>query len=435
MPEAYYVKLPDVGEGVTEAEIVAWHVAVGDQVEEEQTLLDVMTDKATVEMPSPVAGKVMAIHGAVGDFAAVGSVLVEIATEGAVQHAARQEEAAPISTAKDAAEPSVESPVVLTGPVAPTRQAVSAPAPAVSISAFASRGAGDAPLAAPATRRRAFEHGVPLQFVPGTGPGGRIIPSDLDAYMAHGVGEAGPAQGLMPREGVHETKIVGLRRVIAQRMQDAKSRIPHFSYIEEFDVTALEGLRKELNQERASDDQPKLTLLPFFMRALVLLQPEFPNINARYDDEANVLHAHDGVHIGIATQTPQGLMVPVVRHAEARDLWACAREMVRVTAAARSGAAARDELTGSTITLTSLGALGGIAATPVINSPEVAIIGPNKIVERPIVQNGQIVIRTMMNLSTSFDHRIVDGHDAARFVGQLKMLIEQPARLFVEMPR
>lgn len=435
MPGAYNVKLPDVGEGVTEAEIVAWHVAVGDQVEEEQTLLDVMTDKATVEMPSPVAGEVVAIHGAVGDFAAVGSVLVEIATVGVVPDAARQDDEAPVSTAKDAVEPPVESPVVLSGPAMPSRTAASAPAPAVSMSAVASRATGDAPLAAPATRRRAFEHGVHLQFVPGTGPGGRIIPSDLDTYLANGTGQVGPAPGLMPREGIHETKIVGLRRVVAQRMQDAKSRIPHFSYIEEFDVTALEGLRKELNQDRSGDEQPKLTLLPFFMRALVLLQPEFPNINARYDDEANVLHTYDGVHIGIATQTQQGLVVPVVRHAEARDLWACAREMVRVTAAARSGTAKREELTGSTITLTSLGALGGIAATPVINSPEVAIIGPNKIVGRPVVQNGQIAIRTMMNLSTSFDHRIVDGHDAARFVGRMKRLIEQPAHLFVEMPR
>ncbi len=433
MSEFYSVKLPDVGEGVTEAEIVAWHVAVGDQVEEEQTLLDVMTDKATVEMPSPIAGTVVAIHGSVGDLAAVGSIVVEIAAEGSAVESVQHDEPEPESSAEDAGGPSDEGASAPAEPATPQKPVAAAPAPAVATPAPAAP--SGTPLAAPATRRRAFEHGVHLQFVPGTGPGGRITPSDLDTYLANGAREEGPARRPMPRMGVHDVKIVGMRRLIAQRMQDAKARIPHFSYIEEFDVTELEGLRSELNQERSSDDQPKLTLLPFFMRALVLLQPEFPNINARYDDDANVLHTYDGVHIGIATQTPQGLMVPVVRHAEARDLWECAREMMRVTAAARDGTAKREDLTGSTITLTSLGVLGGIAATPVINSPEVAIIGPNKIAERPVVDGGRISIRKMMNLSTSFDHRIVDGHDAARFVQRLKTLIETPARLFVEMPR
>jgi len=237
----------------------------------------------------------------------------------------------------------------------------------------------------------------------------------------------GPAQ----RTAVNEIKIIGLRRRIAERMQDAKRRIPHFSYVEEFDMTELEALRGDLNDGRL-EGQPKLTLLPFFMRAIARLQPEFPHVNARYDDDAGVLQAHEGVHIGIATQTPGGLMVPVVRHVEALDLWDCARELGRVTAAARDGSATRDELGGSTITLTSLGTLGGIAATPVINSPEVAILGPNKLVERPVVRGGQIVVRTLMNLSSSFDHRIVDGHDAARFVQRLKRLVERPALLFVD---
>jgi 2-oxoisovalerate dehydrogenase E2 component (dihydrolipoyl transacylase) len=287
-------------------------------------------------------------------------------------------------------------------------------------------------LAAPATRRRAYELGVPLQFVPATGPGGRITADDLDAYLAHG-GAAAPPTGLTKRTAVHETKIIGLRRRIAEKMQDAKRRIPHFSYVEEFDLTELEGLRKELNEDR-TEAQPRLTILPFFMRALVKLQPQFPQVNARYDDDAGVLQAYEAIHIGIATQTAGGLMVPVVRHAEALDIWDCARELGRVTQAARDGGATREELSGSTITLTSLGALGGIAATPVINSPEVAIIGPNKLVDRPVVRDGQIVIRTLMNLSSSFDHRIVDGHDAARFVQALKRLIERPAHLFLDRP-
>ncbi len=386
----YLFRLPDVGEGVAEAEIGAWYVKAGDVVQEDAPLVDVLTDKASVEITSPVTGKVLAVHGATGDFAPVGSVLVELEVEG-------QGEATP-TVAQEPAEP-------LAPPVT---------SPAASKSA---------PLAAPATRHRADEMGVSLSSVTGSGPEGRILPDDLEAY-------AEPASAPGTSDGVTDIRIVGLRRKIAEKMQAAKRNIPHFAYVEEFDLTNLEGLRKELNDSRGAD-QPKLTLLPFFMRAVVKLRAEFPNVNARYDDEAGILRTYDAVHIGIATQTPNGLVVPVVRHVEALDLWGCARELVRITQAARDGTASREELSGSTITLTSLGALGGIAATPVINAPEVAILGPNKLVDRPVVQDGRVVIRTLMNLSSSFDHRIIDGFDAASYVQRLKRLIEKPALLFI----
>lgn len=290
---------------------------------------------------------------------------------------------------------------------------------------------GEAPFAAPATRRRAYELGIPLQFVPGTGPGGRILPADLDAYVAAGGAAGGVTSAPRERTGVGEERILGLRRRIAEKMQDAKRRIPHIAYVEEIDVTELEALRQDLNAHRRDGD-PKLTLLPFFIRALVRVLPDFPQINARYDDEAGVLHRFEGVHVGIATQTPGGLMVPVVRHAEALDIHACARELGRLAAAARDGSAGREELSGSTITITSLGTLGGIVSTPVINHPEVAIIGPNKIVEKPVVQGGFVSVRKVMNLSSSFDHRIVDGYDAALFVQALKRVLEHPALLFME---
>jgi 2-oxoisovalerate dehydrogenase E2 component (dihydrolipoyl transacylase) len=414
----YIFRLPDVGEGVAEAEIVAWHVQPGQVLEEEQPLVDVMTDKATVEMTSPVAGRILALHGDIGQMMAVGSPLVEIE---------RDTEAAAVDTRAEAVVAAAAE------VVAPKVQQVvaSGVAPLVAPPAFTTRALGEAPLAAPATRRRAYDLGIPLQFVPGSGPAGRITPQDLDAYIARGETGAMMRQGSSPRTGVTEQKIVGLRRKIAEKMQESKRRIPHFSYVEEFDLTELEALRKELNDERAGDT-PKLTLLPFLMRAVVKLVPEFPQVNARFDDDANILRVFDGVHIGIATQTPGGLMVPVVRHAETLDVWDCARALSRVTEAARNGSAKREELSGSTITLTSLGAIGGIAATPVINYPEVAIIGPNKLVERPVVLNGQITVRTMMNVSSSFDHRIVDGYDAARFIQALKRLIERPALLFVD---
>jgi len=290
--------------------------------------------------------------------------------------------------------------------------------------------AAAASLASPATRQRARALNIALETLPGTGPGGRVTDADLDGFVA-ALARGQPSQGgLQRREAVHETKIIGLRRAIARSMTESKRRIPHFTYVEEFDLTDLEALRRELNEHRAAD-QPKLTLLPFFMRALARLVPEFPRVNSRYDDEAEILSSYEAVHVGIATQTDGGLLVPVVRHVEALDLWGCARELLRVTTAARSGSAGREELSGSTITLTSLGALGGIAATPIINHPEVAIIGPNKLVERPVVRSGAITVRTMMNLSASFDHRIVDGYDAARFVQRLKRLIDMPALLFI----
>jgi len=424
----YHFRLPDVGEGVAEAEIVVWHVKPGDAVKEDQSLVDVMTDKATVDMTSPVEGVVTAVHGDVGAMVPVGSVLVEIEVEGAGNVEAELE----LTTPKPSPEPAPQA----TDPLPPPAPVRAAPA-AATVSArrggptVASRAPGEAPLAAPATRRRAHELGIPLQYVSGTGPGGRITPDDLEAYIAgHGAASASDVR-FAEKHGVSDTRIIGLRRRIAEKMQESKRRIPHIAYVEECDLTELESLRADLNAHR-SDEQPKLTLLPFLMRALVKAVADFPQINARYDDDAGVLHTHEGIHIGIATQTPSGLIVPVVRHAEARDLYDCARELARVAQAARDGSAQRDELSGSTITITSLGALGGIVTTPVINHPEVAIIGPNKLVDRPMVQGSFVTVRKVMNLSSSFDHRIIDGYDAASFVQRLKRLLEHPALIFMD---
>jgi 2-oxoisovalerate dehydrogenase E2 component (dihydrolipoyl transacylase) len=287
-------------------------------------------------------------------------------------------------------------------------------------------------VASPAVRQRAHELGIELQFVPGSGPGGRIGHDDLDTFIASGGrGAAVAKSGYTQRDGVEEIKVIGLRRRIAEKMQDSKRRIPHFAYVEEIDMTELESLRAHLNATR-KPEQPKLNVLPFLMRALVKVLPDYPQINARFDDEGGVVHRHAAVHIGIATQTANGLIVPVVRHAEARDIWDSAAEVARVAALARDNKASREDLTGSTITITSLGALGGVVTTPVINHPEVAIVGPNAIVERPVVREGQIVVRKMMNLSSSFDHRVVDGYDAAEFIQRLKALLEHPAMLFME---
>jgi 2-oxoisovalerate dehydrogenase E2 component (dihydrolipoyl transacylase) len=382
---AYIFRLPDIGEGIAEAEIVTWHVKPGDRLEEHQNLVDIMTDKATVEMTSPVAGVVTAIHGEPGQMLPVGAPLVELEVE---------------SDMPTATTPLPERPTSRTKPLTPEQP-------------------GDRPLASPATRRRAREMGVSLHLVRGTGPDGRITADDLDHFAASSVRPQ--------HEGITNIKIIGLRRRIAERMQEA-AKIPHFSYVEEFDCTELEALRNKLNAGRAAEE-PKLTLLPFLMRAIAQLVSEFPQINARYDDTAGILHAYASVHIGIATQTQAGLVVPVIRHAETLDLWGCAHELARVTAAAREGKAAREELAGSTITLTSLGAMGGIASTPVLNLPEVAIIGPNRLMDRPVVKGNEIVARRMMNVSSSFDHRIIDGYDAARFIQALKQMIEQPALL------
>lgn len=425
--DSFIFHLPDVGEGVAEAEIVAWHVKIGDQIDEDQLMVDVMTDKATVEMTTPVAGRVIALHGEIGQRVPVGSVLIELDIN-RNESVAEATKVVPkeVAELKSVAPPAA---ALATAPIKPTSSVTAARIQ--SAMSVATRAPGDLPLAAPATRRRAYELGVPLQFVSGTGPGGRITAEDLDAYVTGESAGAPVQEHRAKREDITETRIVGLRRKIAENMQIAKRRIPHFTYVEEFDLTELETLRREVNTEGRSD-RPKLTLLPFFMRALVKLVADFPQVNARYDDEASILRTYEGLHVGIATQTSGGLMVPVLHHVEALGLFECASELARVTSAAREGRATRDELTGSTITLTSLGALGGVSATPVINYPEVAIIGPNKLVERPVVLNGQVAIRTMMNLSASFDHRIVDGYDAARFIQALKRLIEQPALLFMD---
>ncbi|CAN5187289.1 dihydrolipoamide acetyltransferase family protein [soil metagenome] len=424
----YLFRLPDVGEGVAEAEIVAWLVAVGDVVEEDQNLAEVMTDKATVEISSPVAGVVTAIHGEVGGMLPVGAVLVEFESEEgsdiAVATPAAPAAAAPAEVVAQPA-PVIQAPA----PVAPVKAATPPTPPRPSASS--GRAAGEAPLAAPSTRRRALDLGVSLVQVPGSGPAGRITPDDLDAFLASD-GKAAPGgSSLVAREGVNDTRIIGLRRKIAEKMQEAKRRIPHINYVEECDLTELEALRLDLNEHRTGD-QPKLTLLPFIMRAMAKALPDFPQVNALYDDDNGVLHAHEGIHIGIATQTPNGLIVPVVRHVEARDVWDCAREVSRLANAVRDGTAARDELSGSTITLTSMGPLGGIVSTPVINHPEVAILNPNKLVDRPMVQGSFVTVRKMMNLSSAFDHRIVDGYDAALFVQRVRRLLEHPALIFMD---
>ncbi|CAN5250877.1 dihydrolipoamide acetyltransferase family protein [soil metagenome] len=421
----YLFRLPDIGEGVAEAEIVALLVKVGDVVEEDQNLAEVMTDKATVEISSPVAGVVTAIHGEVGGMLPVGAVLVEFESE------AGRDQAAPAPASTPSVTPVPAKPAAPPIPTqAPASATASSVAPASRRAASSGRPAGEAPLAAPSTRRRALDLGVSLVQVPGTGPGGRIMPEDLDAFLASD-GKSAGGSSLAARTGVNDTRIIGLRRKIAEKMQEAKRRIPHINYVEECDLTELEALRIDLNEHRA-DDQPKLTLLPFIMRAMVKALPDFPQINALYDDDNGVLHAHEGVHIGIATQTPNGLIVPVVRHAEARDIWDCAREVARLAKAVRDGSATRDELSGSTITLTSMGPLGGIVSTPVINRPEVAILNPNKLVDRPMVQGSFVTVRKMMNLSSAFDHRSVDGYDAALFVQRVKRLLEHPALIFMD---
>jgi 2-oxoisovalerate dehydrogenase E2 component (dihydrolipoyl transacylase) len=428
----FVFKLPDIGEGVAEAEVVSWHVAVGATVSEDDPLVDVMTDKVTVEIPSPRAGRVLSITGAPGDKVRVGAELLVLEVDGDGEVALQEKAASPRAAMPPAAAPAV----LAAGPTTAVKT-VEAPSASPGTTpdsqpAFATRPPGGKPLASPAVRRRTHELGIALQFIPGTGPGGRIGHADVDAYVAsRGGGAVTPQGGLAQLQEIEEVKIIGLRRRIAERMQESKRRIPHYSYVEELDVTTLEELRGHLNARHGAD-RPRLTLLPFLIRALVRAVPRFPQVNALFDDEAGIVRRHAGVHVGIATQTPQGLMVPVVRHAEGLGLWEAAFEISRLAAATREGKATRDELGGSTITITSLGPIGGIVTTPVINYPEVAIVGVNRIVERPVVRGGQIVIRKMMNLSSSFDHRVVDGWDAAQFIQELKALLEQPATLFVE---
>jgi 2-oxoisovalerate dehydrogenase E2 component (dihydrolipoyl transacylase) len=432
------VKLPDIGEGTTEAEIVAWLVKPGDIIEEEDPLAEVMTDKATVEIPSPVAGTVVAINGKIGEKLAVGSDLVVLETDArqAIAEAASRPaphpdphpDPLPASGARERAPPP-EPLSPLAGRGRDPREAREGEGQSPPPASFPSGLSGAKPLASPAVRKRAWDLGVELQFVPGSGPAGRIVREDLDAFVAS-EGRPAASPQLTKRDGVEDIAITGLRRAIAEHMQNAARRIPHFAYIEEIDVTALEELRAHLNDTRG--ERGHLTVLPFLVRAIVNAIVDHPQVNARFDDEAGVLHRHRAAHIGIATQTPGGLMVPVVRHAEALDLWQAAGEISRLSEAARSGKATRDELTGSTITITSLGRLGGLAATPVINHPEVAIVGVNRIDERPVVRAGRVVIRNMMNLSSSFDHRIVDGWAAASFIAKVKGYLEQPATLFID---
>jgi 2-oxoisovalerate dehydrogenase E2 component (dihydrolipoyl transacylase) len=433
----YVFKLPDVGEGTAEAEIVAWHVSVGDHIKEDQQLVDVMTDKATVEMTSPVDGVIVSLHGEPGEMAPVGAALVEFEVEGATP--AQPEPRSSVNGGSAAETPKAKPTKMKEKPAAPPPKTapVDTPKPALatdssaSVAAIVSRTPGDKPLASPAVRQRANDLGIELQFIPGSGAAGRISHEDLDRYIATRGQSPVSALRHQPRDGVEEIKVIGLRRRIAERMQNSKRRIPHFAYVEEVDMTELEELRAHLNANKRPD-QPKLNVLPFLMRALVRALPDFPQINARFDDEAGVVSRIAAVHIGIATQTVNGLLVPVVRHAEARDLWDAANEVARVAALTRDNKASKEDLAGSTITITSLGALGAVVTTPVINYPEVAIIGPNAILERPVVRNGQIVVRRMMNLSSSFDHRVVDGYDAAQFIQRMKQMLEHPATLFMD---
>ena len=438
----HVVKVPDIGEGIAEVELVEWHVKPGDVVASEQVLADLMTDKATVEVPSPVQGTVVTLGGNPGDKLAVGSELLRLETSQAVG-AGTEKPGSGISgiPAATATAPtgraSTQSGVAA---VSAARTVGAAPAgadartvgaaPAARPTELRSPAAGK-PLASPSVRRHARELGIDLAQVAGTGPDGRILHDDVVQHAAAG-GAAKPAvvARYAERSGEEVVPVIGLRRQIALRMQESL-RIPHFTYVEEVDVTELETLRARLN-ERWGAARGHLTLLPFLMRAIALAMPAFPQVNAHLDDRKGILTRFAAVHIGVATQTDAGLMVPVARHAEARDLWANAAEVSRLAQAARAGKAVRDELTGSTITITSLGPLGGIVTTPVINPPEVAIVGVNRIVERPVVRSGAIVPRKLMNLSSSFDHRVIDGQTGAEFVQALRGYLECPALLFVE---
>lgn len=441
----YVIRVPDIGEGIAEVELVAWHVALGESVKEDQPVADVMTDKATVEIPCHVHGKVIALGAAVGQMISVGAELIRLEVEGEGNVKEDAATAAPVATAPApaaqtvaaTAEPEVKSEVKQSEtPVKPAEQAPKkqSTTPSRSVArapAAQARKEGERPLASPSVRRRALDMGVDLRLVHGSGPAGQISHADLEAFAAG----QGPVLGGNPqyveRHGEEAIPVIGLRRKIAQKMQEAKRRIPHFSYVEEVDVTELEQLRQQLNKIHGAT-RGKLTLLPFLARAMVLALRQFPQINARYDDDAGVVTRFEAVHLGVAAQTDGGLMVPVLRHAESLDLWASAAGIARVAEGAKTGKLGREELTGSTITLTSLGALGGIVSTPVINHPEVAIVGVNRMVERPMLKNGQVVARQLMNLSSSFDHRVVDGMDAAQFIQAIRALLETPALLFVD---
>ncbi|MFC3441787.1 dihydrolipoamide acetyltransferase family protein [Sphingobium rhizovicinum] len=420
-------KLPDIGEGIAQAEIVGWHIKVGDRVEEDQPIADMMTDKATVEMESPVAGTVVRLAGEPGDQVSIGSMLVEIEVEG------EGEGAVAVATVLSDADIDTE--------VEAAAEVLDSGAPAQAGAHGSSVEAGDPGLlpsqehvslqpilASPAVRARAKELGVDLAQVKPAGD--HVRHSDLDAFLLYGQGQGYRPAGRSARRADEQIKVIGMRRRIAENMAASKRHIPHFTYVEEIDVTALEDLREQLNAGRG--ERPKLTMLPLLIVALCKALPDFPMLNARYDDEAGVVTRHGSVHLGMATQTDAGLMVPVIRDAQDRNVWQLATEIRRLADAARSGKAKSEELSGSTLTLTSLGALGGVATTPVINRPEVAIIGPNRVIERPVFRGKDVVVAKLMNLSISCDHRVVDGWDAASFVQAVKKLLEAPAFLFVD---
>jgi 2-oxoisovalerate dehydrogenase E2 component (dihydrolipoyl transacylase) len=425
-------KMPDIGEGVVEGEVVEWMVAVGDVVKEDDPILSVMTDKATVEIPSPVDGKVTKVIGEAGDILPVGVVCIEFEVDGAGNASASEE-----APTKKEAEPAKEEPKAAPAPTPAPKAAAEnppAPTPAPAMTPVA-RAPGTKALASPAVRQRAREANISLDHVAGSGPAGRISHADLDTHIAGGASGASRSAPVGGRarvqlNGTEAMKVIGLRRKIADSMIASYSTIPHFSYFEEVDVTALEELRQHLNATRP-EGAPKLTYLPFIMQALVRALAERPECNALYDDEANIVTRHEAINLGIATQTDRGLFVPVVKHVEAMDIWQSATEMGRVTSATRDGKAGVEDLSGSTFTITSLGRLGGLGATPIINKPEVGILGVHNAKDRAVVRNGAVVIRRMMNLSSSWDHRVVDGHDGATLVQLVKTYLENPATIFM----
>ena len=439
----YLITVPDIGEGIAEVEIMEWNVQVGSMVEEDQVLCTVMTDKAAIEIPSPVDGKVTWTEGEVGEFIAVGSNFIRLLVEdegdvdsasnvvdpksepsNVVKAVADDASSLPDQLATQTEPEPIENPAHSSGPTN-----ISSASPTSTNTLAAPRLEGEKPIASPAVRQRARSAGINLNYVHGTGPAKRITHQDLDDFIA-GNGSS-ISRATTVNTSVKEIKVVGLRRRIAAIMQDTMQRIPHFTYAEEIDVTELESLRKNLNAKRR-DNQPKLTLLPFLIKALVKSLKAYPQMASHFDDVNEVVYEYAAAHIGIATQTPNGLVVPVVKHAEALDIWQSAQEIKRLADAARNGKAGREELSGSCITISSLGALGGIVTTPVINSPEVAIIGVNKIAKRPVWMDGAFIPREIMNLSSSFDHRIIDGWDATQFIHHFKELLEAPACLFME---
>jgi 2-oxoisovalerate dehydrogenase E2 component (dihydrolipoyl transacylase) len=424
----YVFNLPDVGEGIVEGEIVKWNVKPGDTVKEDEPLVELMTDKATVSIPSSVNGKVVSTTGKPGDMVPVGAELIvfEVKGDGSSKPKPKPK---PEPVAEPAPDPEPKpEPVAEPAPdPEPKPEPVAAPTHSVPTPAPAST--GTKALASPAVRRRAREAGIDLSQVSGTGPAGRISHDDMDTFISGG-GRLAAVQSGVKMTGVEEVPVIGLRRKIAEKMATSKRSAAHFSYFEEVDITALESLRQHLNSTRA-ENQPKLTYLPFIIQGLIRAVRKFPQCNALYDEEKGIVFRHQAVHVGISTQTEDGLMVPVIKHAEARDVWDTANELVRVTTSAREKTATIDELTGSTITITSLGAMGGLGATPIINHPEVSIVSIHAARDRAVVRDGEIVVCKMMNLASSFDHRIIDGYDGALLIQELKSMLEHPATIFM----